>query len=335
MAPSHFLLTSQLRVQQRLLATKKMHNNCNIYDLSSLTVIAVRGNDAALFLQNLLTIDIKLIDNHHHSLGAHCDAKGRMLALFRIFQWQESYCLQLPITLSADVLKTLKQFVFRSKVVLEDVGAQWFQFGFSGIQAQNMLTNTFGQLPEATDGAMQFSDTVLLRLPGVEPRFLLTGEKQAGVKYWEKFSKHSVSALYDDWKRNNILAGLPSIFPETAMAFTPQMTNLQLLQGVSFTKGCYIGQEVVARTQYLGKLKRKMVRAHVITERMPQPGDPLFCASSDGSQSIGKIIDASTSLEGGYDLLAVILIAHVENDDVYLYYNGTKLTICTLPYEVA
>ncbi|MEW7994858.1 MAG: folate-binding protein, partial [Candidatus Thiodiazotropha endolucinida] len=106
----------------------------------------------------------------------------------------------------------------------------------------------------------------------------------------------------------------------------------QLIDGVSFTKGCYTGQEVVARMQYLGKLKRRMYLAHVVTQTPPQPGDELFAEESTSGQGAGKVVDAQASGEG-YDLLAVIEIASAEENQVRLGENGPRLEILNLPYS--
>ena len=123
------------------------------------------------------------------------------------------------------------------------------------------------------------------------------------------------------------------MYPETAEAFVPQMTNMQLVNGVSFTKGCYTGQEVVARMRYLGKLKRRMYLAHIDADSPPKSGDALFSASSESGQGTGKIVAAQASPEGGYDLLAVVEISAVERGDVRWGETGPRLAFRELPYE--
>jgi len=124
------------------------------------------------------------------------------------------------------------------------------------------------------------------------------------------------------------------IYTETIEAFIPQMANLQLIDGVSFTKGCYTGQEVVARMKYLGKLKRRMYLAHVDTEQRPLPGDELFSGGSESGQGPGRIVDARPSPEGGFDLLAVMEITRFDENDLHLLdANGPKLRFQDLPYS--
>ena len=138
----------------------------------------------------------------------------------------------------------------------------------------------------------------------------------------------------DFWALADIRAGIPSVLEETVEAFVPQMANLQLVGGVSFTKGCYTGQEVVARMQYLGKLKRRMYLAHVVSANAPKPGDELFARGSTSGQGAGKVVDAQPAGDG-YDLLAVIEINSLEQQSVHLGEAGPALELLDLPYEFA
>ena len=135
------------------------------------------------------------------------------------------------------------------------------------------------------------------------------------------------------WSLMEIRAGMPTVFEDTLEAFVPQMANLQLIGGVSFTKGCYTGQEVVARMQYLGKLKRRMYHAHVDTAQAPARGAELFSPSSESAQGAGRVVDVAASPQGGYELLAVIQISSAEAGDLHLESaEGPRLHLLDLPY---
>jgi folate-binding protein YgfZ len=135
------------------------------------------------------------------------------------------------------------------------------------------------------------------------------------------------------WTLMDIRAGVPAVYDETADAFVPQMTNLQLIGGVSFTKGCYTGQEVVARMQYLGTLKRRMYRVHIDSPQCPAPGMPLHSASSESGQGAGRIVAAAPAPQGGYEALAVIQISSAEAGDLHLVdADGPRLELLELPY---
>jgi folate-binding protein YgfZ len=130
------------------------------------------------------------------------------------------------------------------------------------------------------------------------------------------------------------MAGIPTLFPPTVEAFVPQMANLDLIGGISFEKGCYPGQEIIARTHYRGRLKQRMYRGHVQNPVPPQPGDALYAPNLPG-QTAGTIVDAQPSPHGGYDLLAVIQISSVEQGELHLEsIEGARVKIEELPYPL-
>jgi folate-binding protein YgfZ len=136
------------------------------------------------------------------------------------------------------------------------------------------------------------------------------------------------------WSWLDIMAGLPTVLPETSEAFVPQMANLEILGGVNFKKGCYPGQEIVARMQYLGRLKQRMFRAHVDSPQRPMPGLDVHCPEF-GEQSAGAVVDAQPSPRGGYDLLAVIQISCARSEELRLGdRQGPRLKIETQPCAI-
>jgi folate-binding protein YgfZ len=150
---------------------------------------------------------------------------------------------------------------------------------------------------------------------------------------WEEARQTATPTSRQAWALLDIRAGIPTVYPETVEAFVPQMANLQLVEGVSFTKGCYTGQEVVARMQYLGKLKRRMYRVRVDTGQPVEPGMELFSASSDSGQGAGRVVDAAASPDGGYEALVVTPISCAEADDLQLGDSGgPALHLLDMPY---
>jgi hypothetical protein len=134
------------------------------------------------------------------------------------------------------------------------------------------------------------------------------------------------------WALLDIRAGIPSVHAETSDAFVPQMANMQLIDGVSFTKGCYTGQEVVARMQYLGKLKRRMYLAEVTAPEPPLPGDGLYSPSSRSEQSAGRVVDACAVGGDRYELLVVVEVGAAEGGEVSLGEGGPTLALREPPY---
>ncbi|MCU7905885.1 MAG: folate-binding protein YgfZ [Candidatus Thiodiazotropha sp. (ex Epidulcina cf. delphinae)] len=309
-------------------------NGCALNDLSHYGLIRVEGEDAEPFLQGQMTNDMRQVTATHSNLAAWCNAKGRMLAGFRCFRRGEAFYLQTPLENLSLVLRRLKLYVLRSKVDITDAGDDLVRIGCTGVCAEALLQPFFDERPQQVNGVRQQDRMTLIRLPGADPRFEVIGPTEQLLEIWRTAEGRALRMDEDFWALQEIRAGIPTLFQSTSETFVPQMTNMQLIDGVSFTKGCYTGQEVVARMQYLGKLKRRMYLAHVDTTTLPSPGDELFARGSASGQGAGKIVDARAN-GGGYDLLAVIEIAGAEEDEVCLGENGPRLKILNLPYRYA
>jgi len=309
-------------------------NGDTLTDLSHTGLISVRGDDAEQFLQGQLTNDIRLVNDTQAQVSGYCNQKGRLLANFLIFKRADSYYLRLPKPLLEEISKRLKMFVLMSKVIIEDASDSQIHIGFSGPNAEKELTDQLGQIPDTDFKTLQLGDTTVIRLPGKNPRFEILSLLEDSKKLWDSLNVRAAPVGSPVWSWLTIRNGLPIITPLVTDAFVPQMINMQLINGISFKKGCYTGQEIVARMQYLGKLKRRMYLAHVKTDQIPVDGDPLFATSSKSGQGTGKIVNISPSPDGGFDLLAVIEIKSVKSDTIHLDNNqGPELEILDLPYE--
>lgn len=310
-------------------------SGCVLFDLSHLGLIAVRGDDAESFLQGQLTNDIRELSAAHSQLTSHCSPKGRMLAIFRVMRLNDAIYLQLPLERLADSLKRLRLFVLRAQVTLEDASDDLVRIGIAGERAPGELEALGLRLP-ALEGDMAQSDGIgVLRLPGRTPRFELIGAVGSLMATWERLAARAAPGSADAWALDDIRAGLPTVYAETVDAFVPQMTNMQLIDGLSFTKGCYIGQEVVARMQYLGKLKRRMYVAEVETDAPPRVGDELHAPASTSEQASGRILDARPLGDGRYALLAVVEIEAAQSGEVRLGEKGPALRLEPPPYGFA
>ncbi|MCG8428934.1 MAG: folate-binding protein YgfZ [Chromatiales bacterium] len=309
---------------------------CAIFDLSHLSLTRVSGEDAEDFLQGQFTNDIKQVSASHSQMSGFCTPKGRMLANFRIAMHNDDYLLQMPAATQAPLLKRLPMFVLMSKVTITDASDELAQMGIAGDCAEEVLGELFAEVP-GTDGAScTEQDVTLIRIPGTQPRFMLIGAPGRLITIWTNLAGKAAAATPRHWELLDIRAGIPTVHAETAEAFIPQMTNMQLIDGVSFTKGCYTGQEVVARMKYLGKLKRKMYLAQVASDELPKPGAELVSPSSASGQGAGKVVNAQFSPEGGVELLAVVEVSSQEADDLHLGDgSGPKLQFRELPYSLA
>lgn len=304
-------------------------------DLSHTGLIAIRGDDAEQFLQGQFTNDIHKVDNEHAQISGYCSPKGRLLSNFLIFRRNDSYFLRLPKPLIENTIKRLKMFVLMSKVVLEDTSESQIHIGYCGPNAEKELSALFENLPNKDLGTLQTGAVTIIRLPGKNPRFEILGPLDDIKKLWTALNVRGAPVGSEVWSWLTIQNGLPIITEGTVDAFVPQMVNMQFIDGVSFKKGCYTGQEIVARMQYLGKLKRRMYLAHINTDIRPQEGGALFAAASKSGQGAGKIVNISPSPDGGFDILAVIEISSVEAGSIHLgESSGPELQFIDLPYSV-
>ncbi len=306
--------------------------NCGLFDLSHLGLIAARGEDTQSFLQGQLTNDIRELSATHTQLSSHCSPKGRMLVSFRVVRLGDAVYLQLPRERLPDTLKRLRLYVLRAKLTLEDASDTLIRIAIAGDCAEPGLARLGLAVPVRDEDLATTDGVSVLRLPSPSRRFELIGPIDALTGLWDALSQVATPSNPDVWALHDIRGGIPTVYPETVEAFVPQMVNLQLIDGVSFTKGCYTGQEVVARMQYLGKLKRRMYWAEVETDSPPRPGDELHAPTSTSEQASGRVVDARPAGPGRFELLAVVEIDAAEGGEVRLGEQGPPLRLRPPPY---
>ena len=306
-----------------------------IADLSDFGLICLKGPDKETFLQGQVTSDVREVSDENSQLSAMCSPRGRMLANFRIIRRDDALYLFLPRSMLAPVLKRLQMFVLQADVQLTDASDEFVAAGLQGTRTAREAEKALGQLPRRPEESARFGAVTAIRLAGEQQRFLVIAPVDAARNLWEALTKVAAPVASNSWGLTDILAGMPTIYPQTADAFVPQMVNYQAVGGVSFTKGCYTGQEVVARMQYLGKLKRRMYRARVRVDAPPMPGDNLFSENCESAQGAGRVVAAQPHPDGGYEILAVIQIETAEKDTVRLTdASGPTLALESLPYPL-
>ncbi|HEY8554846.1 MAG TPA: folate-binding protein YgfZ [Burkholderiales bacterium] len=304
-----------------------------LVDLSHVSIIRAAGPDATAFLNGQLTCDVREAGETRSLLGAWCSPKGRMLAVFRLWRAQEAYLLQLPRVLCADILKRLRTYVLRAKVVLDTLDDTHVRFGVAGPRAAALLEEALGNIPPTENGVATAGDVTVLRIAGAHARFALVAPFPEAQRLWTTLEREARPAGAAVWDWHDIAAGIPVVLPATSEAFLPQEANLELLGGVSFTKGCYVGQEIVARVHYRGRVKQRMYRAHVATETAPEPGVPIY-APEVSDQTSGTVVLAAPAPGGGCDLLAVIYSDRVDRDLRLGSPTGATLGVEALPYAI-
>ncbi|MCB1850528.1 MAG: folate-binding protein YgfZ [Gammaproteobacteria bacterium] len=307
---------------------------CALIDLSHFGLISVSGEDAETFLQGQVTNDVRNLTGENFQISACCSPKGRMLANFLCFRRQQEILLQLPRDTQQLLLKRLPMFILMSRVKVTDASDKLVCFGVLGECAEVLLRDRFSRIPERVWERVEEDGFTLLRPPGATQRFQLIGEPDGMMALWKQLAETAKPVSSDRWMLENIRAGVPTIHGSNSEAFIPQMANMQLIEGVSFTKGCYTGQEVVARTRYLGKVKRRMYLARIDSARCPLPGEVLYSPESQSGQGAGRVVDAQHDPDGGCELLAVIEIACHDAGDVRIGSEaGEPLIFQTLPYS--
>lgn len=302
-------------------------------DLGQFGTLRVSGEDAQTFLQNLLSNDIRDVSTTRAQFSSLNSPKGRMLASMLIWRNGDDYLLQLPRDLCEPLRKKLGMYVLRAKVKISDTGNEIVLLGLSGADAQEILRKQFGELPQLPLGFIDAEQAGILKFS--DTCFQISTTAQGAPALWQSLSQHAQPAGSACWDWINVRAGIPVILPQTQEQFVPQMVNFELIGGVSFKKGCYPGQEIVARMQYLGKPKRRMHLAHIDSNEAPQPGDELFSADME-SQASGTVVNASPAPGGGYDVLVVVQLASRESQTLHWKsLQGETLQFLPLPYPLS
>lgn len=291
-------------------------------DLSTRGLISISGADAVSFMQGQFTTNVPDVTPTQAQLSAWCSPKGRVLAVFTLLSHDDGYLLVMPGELIANVTKRLKLYVLRSQVVVEDVtDRELVGIGCQGRKAQTALTAIFGDLSDTLFQVRQSTDGLsLISVPGTHPRYEILGPLEPQKKLWTELSRHLTRQGEAAWSLGAFEAGVPSVSTDTADEYLPQMLNLELIGGVDFNKGCYAGQEIVARTHYLGTVKRRMYLGGVQTSSLPARGASLVDGQTD--QRLGKIVDAVYKGDGDYLTLVVVSVDSLETHSVHLDTHG-------------
>lgn len=289
-------------------------------------LIRVSGADASQFLHNLLTNDINHLAPEGLRHAALCTAKGRMIASFLVWREGPDILLLLSADILPGILKKLSMYVLRSQAKLTDIGAERSLIGVAGPQAETLLG------AQAAMSALPHAGGTALRLDA--ERFILALPADRAEEVSGRLAASARPGKAADWHLAEIAAGIPRIVAATQEAFTPQMVNYELpaVGGVSFQKGCYPGQEIVARTQYLGKVKRRMYR--VALDREFAPGTDVFTPEV-GDQHCGAVVLSAPVPAGGFQALLVVQSSGMEADAVHVGApDGPRASRLALPYAV-
>ena len=296
--------------------------------LSHEGVLAVRGVDAGKFLQGQLTCNINYLSETRSGLGARCTQKGRMQSSFRILIETDGCLLAMARELIEPQLLDLRKYAVFSKSRLTDESAAWMRFGLQGGDAA--LAGLGLELPGETDSLVRNEQLIATRVSPDRAELWVPAGEADGIK--ARMAALLPEGSLNDWLLGQIRAGIGQVMLATREEFIPQMINLQAVGGVSFKKGCYTGQEIVARMQYLGKLKRHLYRLSLDSAEAPEPNTPLF--SPTNKSAVGNVVLAARTPHGS-ELLAVPQADAAEAGEIHLgSAEGPALHLQDLPYAL-
>lgn len=292
--------------------------------LDSLALIEVTGDDARDFLQGQFSNDLSEVGDADNpaqrcQLNAYCNPKGRALAVIRLVRHDGGWWMMVPAELADPLIRRLKMFVLRARVEITP-------------KPQTALLGLI-------NGAQCTGGRGLERVPvrGVVPRHIMIGEPQA-VDAFMRANALEAAPGDEPWRLADILSGIPQVYAQTVEQFIPQMINLDRVGGLSFTKGCYPGQEIVARLRYRGRVKQRLLAGVARGLAGLAPGDPVYCEQRAGQdpRKAGQVVDAvpTDRSRGEYTFSAT---APVQLDDGETLRvgpaPGAALTRIALPYE--
>jgi folate-binding protein YgfZ len=311
----------------------KARDGAVLCDLGPLRVLSIAGPDAATLLQGQLSADVVGLGTNacrHASLNS---PKGRMLANFVIWRDPtdpERLLALVPADIAPSVAKRLSMYILRSKVKVTDASDELARLGVGGPGGGDAIRAALGEAPLPFELRTTAALTTL-GLPG--PRYVVVAPLAALETARADLLRRSTTASYDVWQWLTIRAGVPVITAATQDHFVAQTANWDALGGIDFQKGCYTGQEIIARTQYLGRLKERSYLFHASVESVAA-GERLY-STAFGDQACGTVVNAARAPSGGFDCIAVLQIAAAERGDVRLGKpDGPMLASLPLPYAL-
>lgn len=288
--------------------------------LQDFSLLRFSGPDTAAFLHGQLTCDVQALKPGSSSYGGYCTPKGRLLATFLLWPDDGGFNMLLPASIAEPVRKRLSMYILRAKVKADDISAAMACIGVTGPDLNTQLETLGGVPPQRVHGVTTREAVTTVALPG--DRCLLLKPRDAV----------QLPADTGFWNAGDVDNGIPFVVAATQEEFVPQMVNLDLIGALSYSKGCYPGQEIVARTHYLGRLKQRMFRATVAGPAVP--GDKLYCADL-GDQAAGMIVTAAAMAGGHHDVLAVLQTANARSAAYHCGSpQGAALALTELPYQV-
>ena len=304
-----------------------------LISLDDWALATLSGADAEKYLQGQVTADVSQMTEHQHLLAAHCDPKGKMWSNLRLFSRQDGFAFIERRSLQEAQLKELKKYAVFSKVTIAP-DDEHVLLGVAGFQARAALKNLFSELPDAEKQVISEGATSILWFEHPAERFLLVTDAATADRVTEALRGEAQLNNSQQWLALNIEAGLPVIDAANSAQFIPQATNLQALGGISFKKGCYTGQEMVARAKFRGANKRALWTLAGHASLVPEAGEDLELKMGDNWRRTGTVL-AAVQLDDGRLLVQAVMNNDMEADCVFrVRDDANTLSIEPLPYSL-
>ncbi|RTN24463.1 tRNA-modifying protein YgfZ [Enterobacter quasimori] len=301
--------------------------------LDDWALATLTGPDAEKYLQGQVTADVAQLTEHQHLLAAHCDPKGKMWSNLRLFRRQDGFALIERRSLRDAQLTELKKYAVFSKVTIAP-DDEHVLLGVAGFQARAALKNLFSELPDAEKQVVSEGETSILWFEHPAERFLLVTDVATAERVTDALRGEAQLNNSQQWLALNIEAGLPVIDAVNSAQFIPQATNIQALGGISFKKGCYTGQEMVARAKFRGANKRALWTLAGRASRVPEAGEDLELKMGENWRRTGTVL-AAVQLDDGRLLVQVVMNNDMEADSVFrVRDDANTLSIEPLPYSL-
>ena len=301
--------------------------------LEHLCCYEVSGEDAHSFLQGQLTNDIEAITKSRGQLSSYCTPKGRMLAIFYICPSQDKYLIVLRKDVAETVMQRLQMFILRSKVTIKLSSNHQTLFGVAGPSIDSILNTLDIASPQQEYDVTCTENLHCMKIPGIVARCMLIADSSLVETIGQLENVATQSFFY--WQWLDIMTGIPSVSASTQESFVPQMANMELINGVSFSKGCYPGQEIVARLHYLGNASRRMYRIETSTDAEINPGDDIYSTASGSNQAIGTIVTSTKESADKIAALAILRIEAAQQSQLAIGSpDGVPATVMPLPYDI-
>lgn len=299
--------------------------------LNSVSAISLSGEEQAKYLQGQVTCDVNNLAQEKLLTGAHCNAKGKVFSAFRLIERNKEYLLIQPSSSIAQSLSELQKFGVFAKVEISQASDLNF-LAIAGNNASAKMAELFEQVPDTLTPVVESDSTTLIYIAGKINRYLIIADDERLANISATFD---FPVFHDKvWQLLEITEGFPILSEQNIAEYVPQMLNLQAINGISFTKGCYLGQETVARMQYLGKNKRALFSLIGKTSNVTA-GDIIEKKIGDNWRKAGDVLSAYQASNEQTNIQAILANDVEPSTELRIKEQVSKLTITPLPYTIS